>query len=227
MHGHTNVKLNVCLIYFNICCLCTALLLQDMLAVPLAKHYVIFDTNMVELKGDRVGCEWCSYAYHCRMIQTVSMSECYSCCWLSDVLLRLKRLSGLKWWKNKVSGRNCTLFQICVSTILLWNTKPHLLPCSKYSISFVKTSWLILFREIKLVCESRIKYLNTPCVCEMQGFHMFRQWYVQKQLFFKGLKGVNKNNYTLSRVLPLIFAAMRASDLSCISESCLSFKIWN
>jgi hypothetical protein len=88
----------------------------------------------------------------------------------------------------------------------------------------VKTSWL-MFREIKLVCESHIKYLNTPCVCEMQGFHMFRQWYVQKQLFFKGLKGVNKNNYTLSRVLPLIFVAMRASY--CVSKSCLSFKTWN
>ena len=74
--------------------LCT--FLQNMHGVPLAKHYVIFDTNTVKLKVDGVGCEWRSCRYHCHLIQIVSMSECYSCCWLLDVVLMFKRLSGLK-----------------------------------------------------------------------------------------------------------------------------------
>jgi len=62
------------MIYFNICWLRISLLLQDIHAVPLAKHYVIFDTNTVKLKGDGVGCEWCSYAHICHLMQIVSMS---------------------------------------------------------------------------------------------------------------------------------------------------------
>ena len=110
----------------------------------------------------------------------------------------LKGLSGSEWWKNKVLGRNCSLCLICVSTFLLWNTKPHLLPHSKYSISIMKTSLLMLFREIMLVCESHIKHLNAPCVCEMQGFHMFRQWYVQQQLLYvSGFPLRNHGNYVV------------------------------
>jgi hypothetical protein len=91
--------------------------------------------------------------------------------------------------------------------------------------------FLYAFKVVKLFLKHPVHHMCVKCrVCICSGSGMYRNscsLQVSNASFLELCGHVHKNNYTLSRVLPLIFTAMRASDRNCIIEFCLTFEMWN